>query len=117
MRQLTIKEIIAVIPLKQELRAQLLAQYDTCDEAEQFEIQHVCWQAFGRYKKALESYYYHIKLREVQAGSLHLEEMAKAIDDAVWQDIEDTLSGKKKDAQQIEHIHKQIEDMVRARVQ
>lgn len=112
MRELTIKDVIKAVPMDEELRKEVLSQYDSYDEPKKFHITQVCWEAFNAMEDTLRSYYEETLMEEIAAGEKTVENMEDAVQQAVDQDIEERIIGKKQDTEQLETIRKQLEHLM-----
>lgn len=112
MRDLSIQDVIKAVPMDEELRKEVLSQYDTYDEPKKFHITKICWEAFNAMEETLRSYYEEIIMQDVAAGTKTVENLDDAVEQAVEQDIEDRIIGKKQDTDQLETIRKQLEHLM-----
>jgi hypothetical protein len=112
MRYLTIQDVIKAIPMDEELRKEVLYQYDSYDEPKKFQITKVCWEAFTAMEDTLKSYYEELIMQEVAAGTKTVDNINDAVQQAVEQDIEDRIIGKQQDTEQLETIRKQLENLM-----
>lgn len=109
MKDLTIKDIIKIIPLEKDYREKLLLEFDSFDESLQLEIKEICWKAFFDYKAELEEIKFQEFLMDIGEEKRHLStDFMTQAHLAVWQDLMDILNGKREENKQIKEIQEKI---------
>ncbi|CAN5138372.1 hypothetical protein BH09PAT2_BH09PAT2_08140 [soil metagenome] len=113
MRKLTIQEIIKIIPLDNNLKFRLLAEYDSYDDAAKSEIIHTCYGAFFELEKAIKDTLYEEYLEEVARGDREINDrFHDDMDRVVWQEIEARLNGKQEAQDELHEVRKQLEKII-----
>lgn len=113
MRKLTIKEVIKAIPLQEDMKRKLLSEYDTYDEATKFEVIHTCWNAFDAMRNILTDAKSQEFEAEVAAGRRKFgPDFTDEIEEAVWKEIDEYITGKKHEAEAIEQVRSQLQSLI-----
>jgi len=113
MFKLNIKNVIRIIPIEEDLRDELLRDFDGYDEKKQFVVTKVCWDVFDELEDALEQHARTQIMQEVAAGKRKIEKDYKTeIRIAVDKELEERMSGKRSDEKKIENVRKQIEELL-----
>lgn len=113
MRNLTPHELIKIIPLEKETRAELLRDYDSYNEDKRVDILMICWKAFGQLKDKMQEIKYQQFLLEVEKGERKLtQDFMYEVNDAVWEDIEEILQGKREEKEELDDIRKQLQTLM-----
>lgn len=115
----TTKELLKIIPLDEDLRTSLLKEYDTYGESKKVEIDFTCIDIFSEMTEVLADIKFRQFLDEVQEGKRKLTtDLMDQAKEAVLQDYEDMLSGKKHEQEQIESIREKLQSLAKfAKVQ
>lgn len=112
MRDLSIQDVIKAVPMEEDLRKELLEGYDSFDESKQFEIVSTCWDAFYQMEEILKSYHEARIMQEVSEGTLKVDTISDAVQEAVEKDIEDRITGKKADDAQLDTVRHHLEKLM-----
>lgn len=113
MRDLKIEEVIKAVPLKESTKEELLKNYHSYDDNRKTEIIHVCWKGFNQMKVEMERIKYQQFLIEVEEGKrTFAPDFMQQVQDAVWQDIEDLISGKKNEQIELTTIRTQLQQLI-----
>ena len=113
MRKLTIKDVIRALPIEEHTKKDLLANYDSYDDAMKFQIMHTCWNAFDDMFDAIKEDKEEQMSEEVAAGKRSFgENFMKDVEDAAWEEIEGYISGKKVETEEIENVRKQLQNLI-----
>lgn len=113
MRELTIQEVIKSLPLEEEVKIELLTNYGTYPENKKFAITQICWDAFGQMEDALQSFWTEQIMEEVASGKRVVKStLAEEVQNAVWQDIEDRITGKNEDNEKLDKVRSELEKLM-----
>jgi len=113
MKSFTIKDLFKIIPFEDNERNELLAEFDSYSDALKFEVQQICWNAYDElFEQQTELKFQKIML-EVEAGirPIHADLMHEAQLE-VQQDMEDIISGKREEVQQMEDIRSKLQQLI-----
>jgi hypothetical protein len=109
MKNLTIQDVIKILPLEISVRDDLLKNLDGYPEAQQFDIREICWKAFFDYKAGLEEIKFQEFMMEIEEGKRQLSaDLMTQARLAVFQDFTDILNGKREENKQIKEIQEKI---------
>lgn len=113
MKSLTIKDLFKIIPFEENERNELLAEYDTYEDALKFEIQRICWGAYREIVENETELKYQKIMMEVESGArpLNADLMFEARLE-VQRDMEDIVSGKKDELQQMEDLRAKLQQLI-----
>jgi len=113
MKDLTIFDVIKIIPLDKKYREGLLCDFEIYDEDLKLNIREICWKAFFEYKEALEDAKLELFLSEVSQEKRKLTgDMMTEVKKAVWQDMEDILNGKREEMERIRDLQSKIQSAI-----
>ncbi|OGK38583.1 hypothetical protein A3F03_00510 [Candidatus Roizmanbacteria bacterium RIFCSPHIGHO2_12_FULL_41_11] len=113
MRELTNIEVIKAIPFDPVFKQKLLSNYQKYNEGQQYEIARLCWKAFHQMRRLLTDWKNEEFLREVAEGKKTITPtFNQEVAEAVWQDIENMISGKMQEQQKIEAIRLHLQDII-----
>ncbi len=105
MNNLTIQELVKLLPITQEQKDEVMKDYESFDEDKKLRVARVLWSAFYELKHSLEVVKYQEFLAEVETGKRTLSgNMIADVREAVWKDFTDVLSGKIEASEQMETI-------------
>lgn len=113
MKSFTIKDLFKIIPFEDDERNELLAEYDSYSDALKFEMQRICWGAYRELVEQQTELKYQKIMLEVEAGTRPMN--ADLMDEArleVQQDMEDIVSGKKEEIQQMEDLRSKLQQLI-----
>ncbi len=113
MKSFTIKDLFKIIPFEVDERNELLAEYDSYSDALKFEMQRICWSAYRELVDQQTELKYQKLMMEVESGTRPL--VADLMDEArleVQQDMEDVVSGKREEVQQMEDIRTKLQQLI-----
>lgn len=113
MRKFTISDLATVLQIDPGLKEDLVKRFDSFDSDTQYRTQEILWDGLHELKEKLTELKYEQFLAEVDEGKRKLmSDLYDQAEEAVWQDFEDILSGKKKEKEQIENIISSIKTSV-----
>lgn len=112
MLDLNIKTVIRILPMEDDLRAELLRDFDSYDEKKKFVVTKVCWDEFDRLEDVLEGYARNKVTEEVASGTRKVDDFNIAIHEEVQAMLEERASGKVRDNEKIAHIRQHIEELL-----
>lgn len=113
MKKLTVLDIANILQLDNTVKEDLRNNFDSFDDDLKYNIQQVLWKGLDELKDRLAKLKYEQFMLEVDDGKRQL--MSNMYDEAVkavWQDFDDILTGKNKDAAVIESIRVQLQPLV-----
>jgi hypothetical protein len=109
----TIPELIKIIPMEDEVKAQLATEYESFSDGRKFEIQQILWDALFEMTDALTDLKYDELLQDVQEGKRIVSgDMYQEARSMVYQEYEDILNGKKEEVDKIDKIRDQLKGMM-----
>lgn len=110
----TTKEILKLIPLDNTLREQILKEYDSYGDGKKYDMGTIIWDAFTQLTNALIDLKFKKYMFEVENKQRKLTtDLYIKAKEAVYQDYDDILSGKKQDREQMEAIQKKLQSLAK----
>lgn len=114
MIDLTIQNVIKALPFDEQTKQELVKNLDTYPEEKQLAISKVCWDAFGQLEDLLEAYWQERVIQEISEGKRKpVADLEAEVDKEKWNDIEERISGKKQEEQELSHIRSQLEKLIK----
>jgi hypothetical protein len=113
MKNLKTLDVIKIVPLEEVMRQQLLAEYDSYDDARKYDIQEIVWAAFHEMREQLIDLKYQEYLEDVEKG---IKPLANDLYDqavaAVWKNFDEILAGNRQDATEIDSIRTKLQALI-----
>lgn len=114
MKQLSIQEMIKTLPFSTEKRDELLAHYDSYDDAQKLTVVRVCNDAFDLMYDILFEKIKEQVTTDIAAGTLHVAgNVGVEIDRRVWEDITERMHGKVQDIQELAEIRSKLSSLMK----
>lgn len=104
--------MIRAVPMDEDFRKELLSDYDSYNEKNQYAIVSVLWDAFDLMESVLHAYHEALITQEVATGKLQVESIPNAVQEAVDRDIEDRITGKKADDANLDSVRHHLEKLM-----
>lgn len=113
MKTRTIQEVIKAVPLTDEIRKKLLAEYESYNDAMKFEIMHTCWNAFDDMTDLIQEDIYRQFMNEVAQGKRTIgDDFTDQVDKAVDDEIDAYITGKKFESDSLEEVRSQLRNLI-----
>lgn len=110
MRKLTIFDITDILQLDKDFKDSLKKNFSTYSEDLKYEITDILWDGLSKLQNRLTELKYEQFQNEVISGKRKLtNNLYNEAKQAVWQDLEDILSGKKQEVDQMEEIRSKLQ--------
>lgn len=105
MKQLTHNDLAKILQLDQSYQEKLRVEFPNYDEEQKVEILSTLWKGFRELKEKMARVIYEGLLEEVGAGKRELtDDLFDQAQRIVWQEIENIVSGKSSDLDQIQSV-------------
>ncbi len=104
------QELFKALPFDPDIRAKLLTEYETYDDALKTEIIHECYGAFFKLEKAIKDTITATYMAEVAQGKRQLNtQFHDDVEKAAWAEIEARINGKQDQQDELQDVRKQLE--------
>lgn len=114
MKTFTLTDILKLIPFDPAYRTELSQRIVYGDLSERYDIEKNLWDAFWEMYEVLSDLKYKQMYEQVSKDTKteELPGLMRKARQSVWQDFEDTLTGKKQDVQQLDEIRNKLQSWV-----
>ncbi|MDO8497867.1 MAG: hypothetical protein Q7S61_04980 [bacterium] len=113
MQDLSIHDVIKIIPLEEAEKEKLLNEFDLYEDSLKFEVEKVIWKAFIEMKNVMIDAKYEQFLAEIELGERKLTTgLMDDVRKAVWADMQDIRGGKWKENSEIQNIRQKLQRYV-----